>query len=684
MRKFFAALSLVFMFSALFAAEHTGRLLVKLDAKCLAKGREACIKSLGCTEAGELTLKNWALLKCGNEEPVKKAAAFMKKGIKAHPERFVKHQLYSNDSIEPLYLNDPYMKEQWNFHNTGNITFADGKGTVSGKDHAHIAEAWRLLRILGAVKSNCELGKDRKLGIIDDGFDILHEDIASGVIASKNFGNNCIVDGTLFCNITSQTTVKDVHGTLVTGIAAARGANGVGPAGACPACSLILARMATHPEDVDAEYETYYDKIIRWVMEKGAEVVNCSWGFIFNQSDYNIMKQYYDELFEYAATEANNGKGTLFVFAVGNSGEDFSLNPFATNPNVLAVGATDSTGERYAGSNYGSKLGIMAPTAWGAKSGSNWVDRIWTTDNYIEPTCSNPGTSGCHDEAGWNPNYNSYIGGDGYVGKYSYRFSQTSSAAPLVSGVAAIVLEANPNLTALELKDILTKTADRVSKSDANYDANGHSNYYGYGRVNALRAVAAAWIKGGGVITAKIKAAIDKASPCTKDNCWDFGVEYPDTDLYDEYDPSAEDDCKEDPYTPPDPEENDDDPVTPPADDDPVSDSDTTDTEHNDSDPGTDPDDDTPAGPLCGNGNVDANEICDGNTLPCNQLAGAPKNGTAKCASNCMSWDKSGCYNDGEEPPADDTEEPSADNNSSDSQNSEDKESSGCSFVLID
>ena len=140
-------------------------------------------------------------------------------------------------------------------------------------------------------------------------------------------------------------------------------------------------------------------------------------------------------------------------------------------------------------------------------------------------------------------------------------------------------------------------------------------------------------------------------------------------------------------YTPPDPEENDDDPVTPPADDDPVSDSDTTDTENNDSDPGTDPDDDTPAGPLCGNGNVDANEICDGNTLPCSQLAGAPKNGTAKCASNCMGWDKSGCYNDGEEPPADDTEEPISDNggnNSSDSQSSEEKESSGCSFVLID
>ena len=684
MKKFFLASALLFMFFALSAAEHTGRIIVKLDAKCLAKGRDACIKSLGCTEAGELTLKNWALLKCGNEDPAKKAAAFVKKGIKAHPERFVKHQLYSVDSINPLYLNDPYMKEQWNFHNTGSITFADGKGTVSGKDHAHIAEAWRLLRILGAVKSNCELGKDRKLGIIDNGFDILHEDIASGIIASKNFGTAALEANTLFSN-QSQ---KHWHGTNVTGIAAARGANGVGPSGACPACSLILARMADKPEDVGSTYESYYDKVLNWVMEKGAEVVNCSWGVPMSSTeDYTIMKEYYDELFEYMTTEANGGKGALLVFASGNAGSDFSLDPFSTHPNVLTVGAVDSNGSRYSFSNYGARLGVMAPTAGASQSGSKWVDRIWTTDNFIKPDCLKDGqepTPGCSDHAGCHPNNAICTGGDGWWGKYSYRFSHTSSAAPLVSGVAAIVLEANPNLTALELKEILTKTADRVSKSDANYDANGHSDYYGFGRVNALRAVAAAWIKGGGVITAKIKAAIDKASPCTKENCWDFGVEYPDTDLYDEYDPDAEDDCKEDPYTPPAPEENDDDPVTPPADDDPVSDSDTTDTENNDSDPGTDPDDDTPAGPLCGNGNVDANEICDGNTLPCSQLAGAPKNGTAKCASNCMGWDKSGCYNDGEEPPADDTEEPSADNNSSDSQNSEDKESSGCSFVLID
>lgn len=551
MRNFFAAIAVIFMFLMFSATveakpELTGRILVKLDEKCLEKGRDKCVKSLGCSEAGELTLKNWALLKCDGE-PKTKADAFIKKGLKASPERFVKHRFYSIESIGPLYLNDKYMKEQWNFHNTGNVTAADEKMIVDGKDHAHIAEAWTLLRILGAVSINSELGKERKLAIIDDGFDIRHEDIKDGVVASKNFGDDRIETDNLFSN---RSAAKNYHGTLVTGIAAARGNNGVGLAGACPACSLILARITGNPEDVGSTYETYYDLIFRWVMEQGAEVVNCSWGFIFDQDGYNTMREYYDELFEYAATQANGGKGTLFIFASGNEGSDFTFNPFATNTNVIAVGATNSNGKRYSFSSYGPQLGLMAPTAGGdyenSFSGKNFVDRIWTTDNYIDPGCGSAPSSDCHEKAGWNPEGN-YAGGDDWVGKYSYRFSHTSSAAPLVAGVAAIVLEANPDLTALELKEILTSTADQVSKSDAGYDVNGHSNYYGYGRVNALRAVAAAWIKGGGVITADIKNAIDAVSPCTKDDCWDFeGVEYPDYDMYD-YDPDtvSDDDCSD-------------------------------------------------------------------------------------------------------------------------------------------
>jgi subtilisin family serine protease len=226
------------------------------------------------------------------------------------------------------------------------------------------------------------------------------------------------------------------------------------------------------------------------------------------------------------------------VFASGNSGEDFSWNPFATHPDTISVGATDSTGKRYDFSNYGEAIDIMAPTAGGEKSGtSTYYDRIWSTDNFLKPDCLDDGetpSNGCSDQAGWTPN-SPVAGGDGWWGKYSFRFSHTSSAAPFVTGVIALILEANQELSAEEIKEILLVTADRVSASDANYDEFGHSTKYGYGRVNALRAVAAAWVKGGGTISSQLKDDIDESSPCTKDDCWDFeGIEFPDEEVQDE------------------------------------------------------------------------------------------------------------------------------------------------------
>ena len=46
-------------------------------------------------------------------------------------------------------------------------------------------------------------------------------------------------------------------------------------------------------------------------------------------------------------------------------------------------------------------------------------------------------------------------GGDGWVGKYSYRFSHTSAAAPLVSA-SALILAANPELSAIEVQKLLS------------------------------------------------------------------------------------------------------------------------------------------------------------------------------------------------------------------------------------
>ena len=68
-------------------------------------------------------------------------------------------------------------------------------------------------------------------------------------------------------------------------------------------------------------------------------------------------------------------------------------------------------------------------------------------------------------------------------------FGGTSSATPLVAGVAALMMSVNNKLTRAETQQILADTADKIGSG---YDANGHSIKFGFGRVNAAKAVEAA------------------------------------------------------------------------------------------------------------------------------------------------------------------------------------------------
>ena len=82
--------------------------------------------------------------------------------------------------------------------------------------------------------------------------------------------------------------------------------------------------------------------------------------------------------------------------------------------------------------------------------------------------------------------------------RYTDRFGSTSSAAPLVAGIAGLVLSANPNLSAAEVREILESTADKIVDTDPDivlgtnrgqYDSNGRCDWFGFGKVNAARAV---------------------------------------------------------------------------------------------------------------------------------------------------------------------------------------------------
>jgi subtilisin family serine protease len=128
----------------------------------------------------------------------------------------------------------------------------------------------------------------------------------------------------------------------------------------------------------------------------------------------------------------------------------------AQNPYTVAVGACTDFARRSDYSQYGADLDFVAPSSGGLKG-------IFTTDR-MGPQGDN-------------------------AGNYSPSFGGTSAATPLTSGVAALMLSRNPNLTADRIRTILRQTCQKIG--DDAY-TNGRNDHYGYGRIDAQAAVTAA------------------------------------------------------------------------------------------------------------------------------------------------------------------------------------------------
>ncbi len=130
----------------------------------------------------------------------------------------------------------------------------------------------------------------------------------------------------------------------------------------------------------------------------------------------------------------------------------------ANHPDAIAVGASTDFDYRSDYSQYGTDLDFVAPSSGGA-SGIHTTDRTGT--------------------AGYNT-------ASGPAGDYHTTFGGTSSAAPLASGVGALILSVNPTLTASQVRDLMRSTADKIG---AVTYASGFNQFYGYGRINARVAV---------------------------------------------------------------------------------------------------------------------------------------------------------------------------------------------------
>ena len=143
---------------------------------------------------------------------------------------------------------------------------------------------------------------------------------------------------------------------------------------------------------------------------------------------------------------------------------------YASFEKVIAVAACNDLGKKAPYSDFGGAV-------WCAFPSNNFFPSItpgiWTTDR-----------SG---SVGYNPGGSVNLGDA--AGNFTNDFGGTSSACPGVAGIAALIIARNPSLRWDEVRDIIKRSCDQIDTAGGQYDSNGHSPFYGFGRVNGKKAV---------------------------------------------------------------------------------------------------------------------------------------------------------------------------------------------------
>jgi hypothetical protein len=229
-----------------------------------------------------------------------------------------------------------------------------------------------------------------------------------------------------------DTPVGYSHGTSVAGVAAARANNTLGIRGV-DWNAQILSKRVRDSNDNWLGDNVAAQKIVDAVNE-GADVLNCSWSSTVNSSTLAVAFAY--------AYRANR----VTVATMGNTGVQETRYPGAF-PNVMAVGATQNNDLHSPYSTTGTHIDVVAPGGINPAGSTNEEDIISTTLN---------------DD-------------------YEY-VSGTSFAAPQVAGLASLLEGYNSNLDNNDIRQIIRLSADDRGNP-------GFDNEYGFGRVNAERAL---------------------------------------------------------------------------------------------------------------------------------------------------------------------------------------------------
>ena len=279
------------------------------------------------------------------------------------------------------------------------------------------------------VWSGGNLGAGITVAVVDDGMDHQHEDLTNNVDTSKN--RDFVGQGGIYHPFRT-------HGTAVAGIIAAEN-NSIGVRGVAPRATIYgynLLATGTLDDEIEAVS----------LNADTTAVSNNSWGH-GNDGSPESVTSLWEEAVENAVTSGYGGKGVVFVWSAGNGarmGDYSNLDERNNFHAVTAVCAVSSDGVRTYYSEMGANLWVCAPSDGSGTPG------ITTTTN------SN---------------------------RYTKGFGGTSAAAPIVSGVVALIRKANDALTWRDVKLILAASARKNDASNSGWET-GATKYGGAGTYN--------------------------------------------------------------------------------------------------------------------------------------------------------------------------------------------------------
>ncbi|MBX3434587.1 MAG: S8 family serine peptidase [Pirellulales bacterium] len=369
---------------------------------------------------------------------------------------------------------DPLLARQWHLINTGQeVGNPDWQPIYAtpGED-INVAGAWNL----GYT------GAGVVVAVIDSGVQTLHPDLAANIHPTLSLDP---IDRDANANPALQNPIN-AHGTSVAGIIAAVANNGLGGTGIAPGALIVPIRLIDPAGTFFGTEQSFIDTF-RYAIQD-IDITNNSWGSTavrglapMSAGELSALR---DSVFF-----GRGGLGVIHVFASGNdAGPDFDNSGPDPLIDFLDIGGYDSaTYDGWNNSRYtisvtgvdhdgfynnvdgtvtaypeagpgvlvaaptGSNAGLVIINDYGLGSGIVTTD---TTGNFGFNAAPNPIT-GAETEDPFFPFDRDFL----LDTDYTTRFNGTSAAAPMVSGVIALMLEANPNLSWRDVQEILVRSA---------------------------------------------------------------------------------------------------------------------------------------------------------------------------------------------------------------------------------